>query len=281
MKEKKIEIKGFQSPNGNSGYRPYTMNIALFGPEGAGKSRFIGTAPDPIGGLILDPKTELSLRRIQEENGKQIIWPPPDVTNKLIYDEDIRLVRKMDDEAFKKHYRTRVDRMTDLLMELAYHPDVRTIFCDPFYQLCQEIKWAVQGRHQAHRKIGEKVVQDNEPVYQEIIKLLTRINVKNTILTHKAKDEYVNNAKTNRQTWQGFKYLGNHTNVAIELERNTKRGDESWAYRLSVRNCQINPSLQGEEGQGLLVDEAISYELLARNIFSDVEDEDVIQANFL
>ena len=293
MKEKKLDIKGFSSPNSSQDYRPFTLNIALFGPEGGGKSRFIGTAPDPIGGIILDMKSEMSIRRAIEETGKTIIWPDREVTNSLIYDLDLREIRKMVNhkdkdtgkELFMAHYEKRVTLMEDLLMELCHHQDIRTIFVDSFYQYCIEAKWAVQGPAQKFKRLDSgKVFQDNESWYQRIIKLLNRINVKHTILTHKWKDEYMNDAKTGRMVWEGFKYLGNHTNVAVELRRNEKAKPtkDDWRYRCTFRNCLPNETLQGPMGQPDetgLVDEAISFGNVARAIFTDVE-EDVFEREF-
>src|SRR5690349_11978512 len=126
MKEKKLQIQGFSSPNGN--YRPLTLNILAFGIEGAGKSRFLATAPDPIGGIILDLKSETSIRRAMEESGKQVIWPEPSVHDELIHDLDLTALNKMDQEKYMEHYRRRCDLMIDLLMRLVNSKEIRTIF---------------------------------------------------------------------------------------------------------------------------------------------------------
>lgn len=274
MKEKEIKLEGFTTNlppmNGTGGI----LNIAVFGPEGGGKSTFLATAPDPIAGVITDLKSEDSIRKSMERHNRVVLW------SDFIQPKDPLELDALSEEQFKKYYRGRVTKMKEHILKAYHHPKVRTLFIDNFGDFCREVKFALQGSEQKFKKIGEKVFQDNDAVYQEIIDLLRIINNKHTILTNKWKDEYLNNAPTKRMTWDGFKYLGNHTNLAVELVKNLRWNPESeseenqWHYGLNIRNCLHKSELegpQGKHGETGLRDEMVTFQALALTVFPESE----------
>lgn len=183
----------------------------------------------------------------------------------------------------KEHYRRHVDRVKETAWALHAHPDVSLICIDLFQQFWQDLKYACYGRTQfAYKKIdGQKPYQDTSEAATELIDFISSISDKHLILTHKTKDEYDNNVNTGRQTWEGFKYMGNHVNLVVEHHNNKKWNPEkpddearNWHYGLSIRKCQWNTEVEGEAGDVVLKDEWVTFQNLAMLVLPASRPED-------
>lgn len=263
MKEVKIGGIEFDEDLGNSD--PYI--IGSFGPEGTGKTRLPITGPELIGFIPLENKSYFTITKDATEMGKRVLKPKD--PQALIVDP--RKIYDYDDDKLKKFYQDQVKRVTDTIYGMLAHPDVKVVVVDKFGQLSHWIEFAVNGMKGKFKKIKEQVIQDKSESNQEIIDLINSFSKfkKPVILTHACKDEFLNDKRSGRQTWDGFKFLGSHCNVILEHKTNIKWDpasddeDKNWQFSVSVRKCQRNPSLEGPQGQNLLKDSDI---LLARLI---------------
>lgn len=244
--------------------------IASFGPEGSGKTKFYLSGPGPIGVVPLENKAFKTLSKDGQEMGKRIIKPRD--PHALIVDP--RKLYGKDDAALKTFYTDQVERTVHTIFGLLDHKETVLVAVDKFGQLCRWIEFSVNGMSGKFKKIKDKVIQDKGESNQEIIDLLNAFSKykKPIILTHACKDEFVNDNRSGRQTWEGFRFLGSHTNVLIEHRTNLKwdpnSDDEarSWQFSLSVRKCQRNPSLEGPEGQDMLKDGEVALPMLVQRI---------------
>ena len=174
-------------------------------------------------------------------------------------------------DVVKGYFRDHLNRVNDAMYALLDHGEVRVLCVDTFGQYTNHVKFATYGYEDKLIRVGGKLVKSFGEMNQELIDLLNSFSRygKHVVLCHKPKDEYEGKGDaskpTGRLTWEGFKYLGNHTNVVIEHEVNPKwdpnSADEKksgWHWRVNVRRCQRNPELEGPNGVGVLTDEMVT-----------------------
>ncbi len=257
------------------------LAIMLFGEQGSGKTRFLTTAPDPIGIVPLDRKTRKTVERIANEFGKTVVMPKEDFVR---VDNPMRLAllkptcgqsieSKLEDKVPKlccaiHYYRWHVNRIKAAAFKLYAHPEIRTIGIDTGTQLWEDILFAHYGR-------SERIMpRDRGPANQEMIDFLNALSGKHLIMTHKAREVWRNDKPTGKYEWAGFAHLGYHSNVIAECVCDeTKAEGEEDRFRMSVVMCQDNPSIQGPGGRNLLTDDQISFQTLAYAIYPDSDPE--------
>jgi hypothetical protein len=255
---------------------PYIMGI--FGAEGTGKTQFPLTGPDLVAVVPLERKSYFTIEKYERETGKRILRPKdPEVLivnprKANIMEAQFKGARTEKDKetlnlAVRKYYRDCVERIKDVTYALLEHGEVRLLAIDTFGQMCSLIDSALYGFVDKFIKVEGQLYKDRREFNQEIIDFLNSLSVyrKHVILTHKAKDEYAKTGPTGRLTWEGFKFLGNHTNVLVEFEANKKWNPDSeneerrWHWQVNIRKCQANPLLEGPEGNPLAQDDLISF----------------------
>lgn len=263
--------------------------ITSFGPHGSGKSRFGATGPEIIGGIFLDRKTRFSFKKTAEELGKRFLLPEIDFVreaNPMIKAGMAEMYQAGESEIqdgklaeitnkTKKHYRAHVNMVKDYAFALHAHKDVQIIMIDLFGQFYQDVRYAHYGRtgHVFKKIEGAKGFQDTSQADTELIDFINIISDKHLILTHKDKDEYVKNVPTGRRVWDGFKYMGNHTNLVIEHVVNKKwkpeseNENEQWHFGLYVQKSLHMPDLEVHEDLPTLMDDFISFPNLAQMVF--------------
>ncbi len=252
--------------------------IGTFGGEGTGKTQFPLTGPELVAVVPLERKSYFTIEKYERETGKRILRPKnPDVMivnmrKATQLEMQVKAVKTEKDKetadlALRKYYRNYVERIKDVTYGLLEHSDVRLCCIDTFGQMCSLIDSALYGFSDKFIKVEGKLYKDRREYNQEIIDFLNSLSSyhKSIVLTHKMKDEYGKGGPTGRGTWEGFKFLGNHTNVICEFSSNKKWNpssedeSKSWHWEMNVRTCQRNPQLEGPDGNPVLRDESISF----------------------
>lgn len=289
MKEIKVGKFTFTSKPQSSKTK---LHICMFGPHGSGKSTFMATCPG-CAVIPLDDKTRYVVEKKSQELGVPVLMPPEDLVR-----ETGKAMRsgwgsklEMTDVEYKKYlteskkiYRAHVDRVKEMTWAIYDHPDVKTVCIDLFGQFYQDVLYAHYGRigHKILTMDGGKTYKDTKDADQEVIDFLNSLSEKHLVLTHKNKDWYENNVNTGKQGPDGFKYIGNHTNLLIESEcnrfwnPNSTKEEFQWHWAMSIRKSMHNTDAEGENGHRVLKDEMISFPMLALQVFPDADLEDFI-----
>lgn len=243
--------------------------IGVFGAEGTGKTRFGLTGPEVIGCVPLEMKSYKTISEVCAETGKRV-FKPKDPNSLLV---PIRRVDAMEDAQAQKFYNEHLKKVNDVIYAMLEHKDVRTVLIDKWTTYVTWVEFAVNGMAgKKYMKIKDKVYVDKKESNQRIIDMMNSFSAygKTVILTNSEKNEYANDKETGRTIYEGFKYLGSHTNLLIHMESNKfwkpSDADKKWKFRLNVRTAQGATHLEGPDGNPLLVDADISIMNLIFNI---------------
>ncbi len=286
MIAKKIEIEfdelvvdenGFQSP----------PIIGIFGNEHVGKTRFGITLPDPIAFLPLEVKSYETLKKDSVELNKRIIKPKDPY--ELI--PGMRLLNAMkDDSERQQYYINHVKLIETMTYKHLENPNVRSVVIDKFTTYTQYKEYAVNGMvDKARPMTGGGMFKPRGELRQQITDFIISLSQfgKPVVLLCAEKPDYDvtdSEGKPIRRTWDcnAYPFLGSHCNITCQIESNEKwqlnssQKDKKWKYRLNVRRCQFNPSLEGPEGNPLLEGDEISYPALMQAINPDVDVDTLI-----
>ena len=254
--------------------RAQKLHVASFGDGGTGKSRFICTAPGPIGVLPLNGKCRATVERCRYElyPDKKIYFPKQDLLrhvnpmklamlNPYCENAAVKIGINAPECCARHYYRWHVNREKDAFWTMVENKEIRTIAIDDGSAIYDDILFAIYGRN--NRISADKTAYG--PVNQELIELIYSASEKHLIITHQSKDEYKGPTATGRDTVKGFKEIGFHVNVLAEFARDPKKQ----AFFLNVRMCQDNAALHGDGGMNLLKDDEITFANLAMKIFGD------------
>lgn len=273
MREIKLGNVEFDSNLDNSD--PYI--IGVFGAEGSGKTRFALTGPEVIGCVPLEMKSYKTITQVCSESGKTV-FKPKDPMSLLV---PLRKVNALNEQGAREWYKKHVAKVNEVVYGMLEHPDVRIVMIDKFTTYVTWVEFAINGMSGKYIRIKDKVYVDKKESNQEIIDVINSWSQykKPVVLTNSERAEYINDKDTGRTVWEGFKYLGSHTNLAVHLESNAlwKPGSsdagKSWHFRLNVRKAQGASHLEGPDGNPLLVDDMVSFGELIINIdpTADVE----------
>jgi len=269
-----LKIKNVEFTSNIMASVDHHLCIALHGLEGSGKTRFIATAPDPIGVVALDRKTRYTIAVVAEEFGKKVFMPTEDF---IRHGDPIKLA-SMNEPTAKKHYMDHVKRVMEACYLLRDHKDIKTVALDTGSQLWEDIMIAEYGRNQ------RVLPRDRGPVNQMMIDFLNAMTGKHFIITHKAKELWKNDKPTGQYGPSGFGHVGYHATVMCEMKSNEKFGSEKkgvpeWQFAMSVKKCQANALLQGEDGLDLLTEPSddpdydITFKNLAKMVYPLIDEE--------
>lgn len=235
--------------------------IGIFGKEGTGKTRLAATAQEWADSrgfvpawIIMDRKTRKTVRDVYTEMG----WGAP-IANKedfvsqknalkLATTDDLNLVKSAYTEAFQK--------VLDAATALAVDPTVNPIIFDSGSQLWDWIAYAHFGRKQ---DAGKSRVWGAPK--QDWTDLFDALSSKTVIITLRAKDEYSNDARTGRDTWDGPPHMGYTSSTIVSLiqEKRPLVTGETFIdrFKLNIVQSQDNKGAEGREG--VLVGEMITF----------------------
>jgi len=245
-----------------TGTTPDKLAIGTFGPAGSGKTRLTVTMPGKTGVIPLDRKQ----RRTIENAAAEMKLPK----GKIIFPKDdfVRLAKPMelvmmDQESAMKFYREHVNRIKDAIFTLAERKDVTSISIDPGTQLCEDVLFANYGRDQ-------KIYPRDRGAYNsEMKQILASIQHKHVVIPFESRAIWKNDKPTDKTEWVGWSKLDYNVNVICEQlgpPHTAKNPDHD--FSLTIRLCQDRPDLIGET---ILLDENITFEMLATTIYPDGE----------
>jgi hypothetical protein len=318
--------------------------IATYGDPGSGKSRLAGTAPSIIGLVPTEHKAKQTILTTAAEFGRQVILPKIDLvrasTDAMVTamlpssclnpeQDDFKgmdpkkvgpyiqeLMQKISEgisitserpTCCKRHcYRWHVNRAKYVILQMAAHPDIKSIVIDSFGTFVQDVQYAnygVSGKIDA----SEFGFAPREDMNAELRELMNAINHKHLILTHHSNTVWLNNKPTNKtKPLSAWSKLGHDITVMIEqtrdddaILRNRVRQEEmkSWllagwtikdmkaakargeavadcdiekVYKLSVKDCPANAGIIGMD---LMVDEENTFQALAMAVYPDSQPE--------
>lgn len=239
-----------------------SLAIAVHGLQGAGKSRFACTFPDPIGYIALDRKARRTVERVSKELGKTVVMPVEDFVR---VSNPIQLANMKLDVAMA-FYRNHVDTVKQAIYKMV--PAVKSIVIDTGSQLFEDMMFAHYGRAQ------RIMPRDRGELNQEMIDLLNFLSVRNLCIIHKSREIWKNDKPTGKFEIQGFRHIGYHVNVIAELACDDKKEPGDDRFVMNVEMCQDNPDIQGPGGKKLLTDDNINFQNLAMLIYPDSDPSD-------
>jgi hypothetical protein len=293
---REIKLGSVQFTESNTSTTPYL--IGTFGAESTGKTRFPLTGPEVIGFIPLERKSYATIMKDAAELGKRV-WQPKDPESLIVNMRKAKLLGTVEGKAktqsameeeenqandrMRAYYRECADRIYDAIYAMLENQDIRTVVIDTGTQFYNIIDSAIYGFKTKYIKIKSQTYQDRREYNQEIIDFLNSLASykKHVIITHRQKDEYKND-KVWRKTFEGFKFLGNYTSILVQHESNPNwnptSDDESklWHYALTVRTCQNNPNLEGEDYKRFLLDDQISFVNLLMAVDPNIDPESIM-----
>jgi len=253
------------------------IHMNAYGLDTSGKTRFPLTGPELIGYIPLDRKTRLTVEKNSKELGKKFLIPKDD----FIREVNPLKLSAWDEKTIRTHYSDHLNRVDDAIYAMHAHPDVQVICIDLFSQYYQDCLYSSYGREMSRTiRIGSDLKKDRNEANQHVIDLINAISDKHLILTHKIRDEWIDNKPTGRTTNDGFRDVGYHCNVTAEFVNNHKwnpkvdTDDSNWHYGMAVRRCQAMPEIeQGGRKEMTLTDDGINFLNLAALMWPDEDLE--------
>jgi hypothetical protein len=234
-------LPGFTRANGVLKRRLILSIEAL---EGVGKTRFTLTAPAPIAFLNFDYGLEGVIEKFQVDKAIYVAAIKLDFQG----DKD-RIIRAAEDELkkFEINYQTALRQ-------------ARTIVIDTGTELWELMRLAAFG------KLSQVLPHHYAPVNQEmtrLIKLAYESEV-NLILTHKLKEQWINDKKTGL-----YEFAGNK-DIPSLVQCHARLWSDPDGFHLQVGKCRQNVQCVGLE----LRNEMIDFATLATFVFPDTTHGD-------
>jgi hypothetical protein len=276
------------------------LAVMVYGDPGSGKSRLLGSAPDPIGLVPMERKSRQSAVKMAQEMGKRIIAPEIDLVRaaramltdtmpeacvspekyipKYKMEDAVKIAEgemqkkagaiKLDQDAPKCcqrcYYRWHANRSKHVAFRFAQDPDIRTIGIDTFGQLIDDMLFACYGRNERIMPLDRKTFN------REVMEFLNVIAVKNLVLIHHTSTIWKDNKPTNKtKPMSSFSKIGHYVNVVVKMERDEDVAEGDGRYKLTVEDCQANASLIGYD---MLTDDLITFGGLARLVYPDAPE---------
>lgn len=282
-------------------YHQEPLVMVVYGAEGCGKSRLMGTAPSTIGVIPMERKSRRSVVQSALESGKRVVMPQIDLIrtsramliatmpeaciDPLSY-KNMKLedaVKKAEGEMQRKaekipldgespsccqrcYYRWHANRTKYVGYMMAAMPEVKTICIDTFGQFIDDILFANYGRNERIMPLDRKTFN------REVSEFINDLSHKNLILSHHAAQIWKDNKPTSKTKPQSsFSKIGHYVSVVVKMSRNEDKAEGEGRYTLTVEDCQARASLIGME---LLMDDQITFKNLAMQVYEDSTDED-------
>lgn len=248
---KAISIPGFDRVEPSTGFA-----LAVFGPDGSGKTRLIAQAQAEAymddmetGVIVLDAKTRDTLKQECESLGV-----PMPLTNKKDYvtpQDAMRMALNEDPKEVMKFYTSVIKRITDDAMALADHKQIMTVSIDPFTELYDYMFFEHFGRKNQIPALSRTAVN------QEAIDLLKAIRHKNLILTHRQgeiwadkgqrdKEGKVVKEPTGRMKLQGYNDIGYQVSAIVQMKADPRQQAPD-KFSVDVVKAQLAAGLEGEK----------------------------------
>ena len=224
--------------------------IGVFGGEGSGKTRLCCTATDWAnehgyvpGWIICDRKTRKTVKDYHAENALQL--PLMNQNDFLTQQQAIALATNTNFDEVRKSYEVVTASLFKAVADLAAVKQVNPIIIDSGTWVWDAIGFSHFGRKQ---DVGKSRVWG--PPKQDWTDLMDSLQHKLVFVTLKAKDEYRNDNRTGRQTWDGPPHLGYCTTSVVRCNFDPHATvDYVWdRFSLDVVESQDNVALAGQNG---------------------------------
>lgn len=268
-------IKGYAFIDPN---KPPTRRLILGvdAVEKEGKTRFLLTAPGPIGYMDWDQRSEGTIEEFLQ-SGKLIAWRtkpngvpwpyqiPAELGDAAANKSDLQADARKEWKAFEADY--------EALIGVA-----RTIGVDTASETWECLRLAGFGKL---NQIPPNLYDEVNAAYRRLIRLVRQQSFTSLILVHKLKDEWKNEKggdgkmkgySTGQKKRSGFAETGFLVDCNIRLYRLPEKecaGDDL-GFRMKVIDCGANAALRGLE----LANEMITFPILATMIYPDSTIED-------
>lgn len=226
--------------------------FGIFGGEGSGKTRLCCTATDwalergfTPAWIICDRKTRKTVKDYHTENDLSL--PLMNSEDFLTQKQAIALATNTNFDEVKKAYEDVTKRLFASIATVAAESKINPIVIDSGTWVWDAIGFSHFGRKQ---DVGKSRVWG--PPKQDWTDLVDSISHKLVLVTLKAKDEYKNDNRTGRETWDGPPHLGYCTTSVIRCAFDRTRAlapDETYVDRFSldVVESQDNVALAGQD----------------------------------
>lgn len=224
--------------------------IAIFGGEGSGKTRLCCTATDWAnergcvpGWIICDRKTRKTVKDYHAEQGLEL--PLMNHADFLTQQQAIALATNTNFDEVQKEYVKVTATLFKSVADLAKVKEINPIILDSGTWIWDAIGFSHFGRKQ---DVGRARVWG--PPKQDWTDLMDSLSHKLVLVTLKARDEYKNENRTGRQTWDGPPHLGYCTTSVVRCNFDPhKEADYVWdRFSLDVVESQDNVALAGQNG---------------------------------
>jgi hypothetical protein len=247
---------------------PDKLFLGVFGKAGTGKTRIMATAPG-LGVIPLQRKTRPTVEQVMRElYPKRKVWWPKNAEEFYRYKNPMEMSMMGATES-KEFYRALVDKIKAACWSLLDMPEVKTIGIDSGYTLYQMIVSAHYGRS---TKFSELRVAW-EPPNTEMRMLLESLQAKHIVFTTESKEAWSGSGKNavslGYDDPAGYKQLGYEANCLVETKYTTAEG-----FWVDIRMCQDRASLQGADGEKLLMGEMVEFKYLAQQLRPESQIED-------
>ena len=219
--------------------------LSVEGLEGCGKTRFTLTAPAPIAFINFDYGLEGIVEPFQEQKPIYV------ATVKLNFTagsrEKIIEAAEKELDAVETNYQTALKQ-------------ARTIVIDTGSELWELLRLAAFG------KLDKVMPHQYAEVNQQMTRLikLAYDSEANLILTHRLKEQWVNDKRTGLYEFAGMK------DIPFLVQAHARLWTDGDGYHLKVGTCRQNAGVVGLE----LVNGMISFPALAGFVFPDSEEKD-------
>lgn len=229
--------------------------LSIFGVESSGKTRFAATMPGPIGLIQLDKKSKRTFEEIAGALGTEVIVN----AKPLMTDKDaIKMAMTSGDDPkglaeIKQMYTGIVERIFDLGMKYAAHPDIRSIVVDTNSQLFEWLLYSHFGRRNQIPPVSRGAVN------QDQIDFVNALRGKNLVLIHRSKEIWKATGAMDRDgkpikepsgkfESDGFKGMGGFVTATLELtSKRVKTESLDSKFRLKVISSQTNVLMEGQD----------------------------------
>lgn len=247
--------------------QPDNGAIGIFGGEGSGKTHLCCTASDWSyarnlipGWLICDRKTRKTVKDYHAAQG--IPMPIMNENDFLSQKDAIALATNTNYDEVKKAYERTTESLFKAVASLAGIAQINPIIIDSGSWVWDAIAFSHFGRKQ---DVGKS--RQWGPPKQDWSDLMDGLQHKLVLVTLKAKDEYKNDNRTGKQTWDGPPHLGYCTTSVIRCRFESNKKDENGLpldaidkFALDVVESQDNVALAGQDD--VLTGAAITMESL-------------------
>lgn len=236
--------------------------FGIFGGEGSGKTRLCCTATQWAadrgkipGWLVCDRKTRKTIKDYHEEMGLEL--PAINQADFLSPQQAIALATNTNYDEVKKVYESVITKVLEAVAKLAAVDKIEPIVIDSGTWVWDAIAFSHFGRKQ---DVGFSRVWG--PPKQDFTDLMDSLNHKLTLITLKAKDEYKNDKRTNRQTWDGPPHLGYCTTSVIRCNFDAHQQVDYYWDKFSVDVVESQDNVGQAGVNGVLTGQAITLESL-------------------